>query len=85
MVTKDILQIGKKLKKPYFRKWSHKKGNDTYRQALATKKGFKSLLKAPISSRRNYYVAYKGKEYGVNEFVKKYPKMALLKKKVKRR
>lgn len=85
MAMKDLLQVKKKLKSPYFRRWYHGKGDDTYQQSKATKKGFTALLKAPQKIRSDYYVAYKGKEYGVNEFVKKYPKMALLKKKVKRR
>ena len=85
MARNDILQYKGQLKKPYIRRWYDGKGEDTYRQAPATKKKFSTLLKSDIKLRNKYYIAYKGKEYGVKEFVKKYPKLALLKKEIKKK
>ena len=86
MAMKDILQMaGKQLKNPYIRRWYYGKGDDTYRQTPATKTKIKKLLQASNRDRGQYYIAYKGMEYGVNEYVKKYPKMALLKSKIKKR
>jgi len=79
----DVIQEKKKYKKPYIRKWFHGKGDDTYSQALGTKKGFKALAQATPEQKEDYYVAYQGKEYGADEFMKKYPKIASIKDKVR--
>jgi len=83
MVMRDLLQYKKKLKNPYIRRWYHGKGDDTYRQMKASKR----ILHSAKGLKGDYVVAYKGKEYGVNEFIKKHPKYGLKKsiRKVRRR
>jgi len=70
MVAIDMLQYKRKLKRPYVRQWFHSgRGSDTYSQKLATKK----VLANAIKSRKELYVAYRGKEYTLNEFIRKFP------------
>ncbi len=82
MVSKDMLQMNRKLKHPYLRKWySSKKGDDTFRQAKLTKKMKDVLRSMPKEAKENYFIAHKGKEYGADEYLKKF----IRKKKRKKR
>ena len=81
MAMKDVLQSGRKLKRPHLRQWFYnKKGDDTYRQTPIPKKKFPLLLKASPSVKKTYYIAYKGKEYSIDEFTRKYPRLVRPKK-----
>jgi len=80
MAMKDLLQYKRKLKHPYIRKWHHSaRGSDTYQQISANRK----RLQTAKSMKGDFYVAYQGKEYGLDEFLKKYPKYNM--KNLKRR
>jgi len=81
MAMKDMLQMRRKLKHPYIRRWYHGKGDDTYTQVKATKTKMQMLKGSPKKLKDNYYVAYGGMEYSPDEFFRKHPRRRKKKKK----
>ena len=73
MVTTDMLQYKKKLTKPVLRVWSKNKNNIYYKEFKGTKTNFSKIMKDK-ANKNKFFVAFKGKEYKFNEFLKKFPK-----------
>ena len=84
MKTDIIQKYGRKLKNPQLRKWKRGSGDDYfYVYPFSKKKLDLAVLwnKVKPISKGYFTIAYKGKEYSPSEFLKKFPKYKLKRKK----
>ncbi len=74
MATIDITQYRRKLKHPLLRKWTKGKGEWEYITAKGTKRNLQNATKLRDTGRTHHVVAYRGKEYPPDEFLRQHPK-----------